>query len=165
MPAPAPAPAPDELAHWRQQLDCRFPTLQASLDARVAAALNALDAPGRQAWLDTARWLGRLGRGPEPQAAFLAWWPAFGASLGPQQGPAWLLDLRRAITTLQQSPNGVAIGALVASLPGVARHWPEAPALSRYLDIVLHYSQRSSVAIHAQHGGMRPSQTLPLLLA
>lgn len=162
--APA-APTLDDLDAWRAQLDCRFPALQASLPGWIGAALQALDGPGRQAWLETARWLGQIGRGPEPQAAFLAWWPDHARRLPPAQGPASLQALRRAVQALQKSPNGAAIGALLASLPGVARHWPEPQALSHYLDTVLHLAQASSVAIHAQHGGMRPSLALPLLLA
>lgn len=160
MTAPA-SPSPQQVADWCTQLDCRFPELQARLEDELRTALGPLDAPGRSAWLEMARWLGRLGRGSQPQAAFLAGWPAW----GPNFGTEGLTPLRRAVTALQKSPNGAAIGALVASLPGVARHWLQAPALTQYLDTVLHFTQRSSVAIHARHGGMRPSQTLPVLLA
>ncbi|MFM2057107.1 MAG: hypothetical protein RLY71_1492 [Pseudomonadota bacterium] len=160
--ATSPAPTAEAVALWCERLDCRFAELQGELDGLIGATLTALSGQdgALAVWLDTARWLGRLGRGAAPQQAFLQVWP----ELARRVGADWLVSLRDALAVLQKSPNGRALAPLLHSLPGVAAHWRSAAMLTRYLDIVLDLMRCSSVSIHGSHG-ILPSEALPVLLA
>jgi len=135
----------------------RFAEVDAIFDACVAQARERIDADTVDAWLDLAFWLGRLGRGAEPQRQ----WLLQGAELLERLGPALLAPLREALAALQKTPDGRAIGALLAALP--ALRLPTAADAAGWLAQVLALQRGSSVAIH--HRAIDPSAALPVFLA
>lgn len=157
--APAPPRKPTRHAAWRERLDCGFGAVDEVLDDCIDAALAALSPPGVQAYVDQARWFGRLGRGPEPVLAFLEAWP----TVARHAGEATLAPLAEAAAAFQKSPNGPALVPLLQSLPAVARrlHAPELIAV--YLQLTVELMRRSSISIHGRHA-TEPSPGLPTFL-
>lgn len=135
----------------------RFAEIDAIFDACVAQAGERLDAATVDAWLDLAFWLGRLGRGAEPQRQ----WLLHGAELLARLGPGLLAPLREALAALQKTPDGRAIGALLTVLP--ALRLATVADAAGWLAQLLALQRRSSVAIH--HRAIDPSAALPVFLA
>jgi len=135
----------------------RFVEIDAIFDACVAQAHERLDAATVDAWLDLAFWLGRLGRGAEPQRQ----WLLRGADLLERLGPGLLAPLCEALAALQKTPDGRAIGDLLTVLP--ALRLPTVADAAGWLAQVLELQRRSSVAIH--HRAIDPSAALPVFLA
>lgn len=135
----------------------RFPEVDAIFDTCVAQARERLDAGTVDAWLDLAFWLGRLGRGAEPQRQ----WLLHGAELLARLGPGLLAPLREVLAALQKTPDGRAIGALLAVLP--ALRLSTVADAAGWLAQGLALQRGSSVAIH--HRAIDPSAALPVFLA
>lgn len=141
------------------KLDCRFDAVDQVFDACADEALAQLSAAGVKAWLEHARWLGKLGRGVEPLLVFLEVWPSVAAAAG----EATLAPLVQATHAFQKSPNGRAISPLMQSLPGVARRLRSPELMARYLALAVELMQRTSLSIHGHHA-TEPSPCLPVFL-
>jgi hypothetical protein len=159
--AELPAPAGPALRHaaWRARLDCRFDAVDGVFDDCLDEALRVLSPAGAEAYITHARWLGKLGRGPEPLLAFLEAWPGV-ARLA---GEATLAALVQAMQALQKSPNGRAIAPLLHSLVAVARRLRAPESMAQYLDLVVALMRRTSISIHGHHA-TEPSPGLPTFL-
>ena len=99
---PPPAAAASRHAALRERLDCRFPAIDDVFDDCIDEALRTLTPAGMAAYLDQARWFGKLGRGAQPVLQFLAAWPAVARCCGESS----LAPLCAAAATFQKSPNG-----------------------------------------------------------
>jgi hypothetical protein len=157
--APLPAVAPSRHAALRKRLDCRFPAVDDVFDDCVDEALRTLTPAGVEAYIDQARWFGRLGRGAEPVLQFLAAWP----TVARLAGESSLAPLRDAAAAFQKSPNGPAIVALLQSLPAVARRLRAPESMAQYLALAVELMQRTSISIHGRHA-TEPSPGLPTFL-
>lgn len=151
-------------AAWRERLDCRFPAVDEVFDGCLDGALRVLDREADvAAYIDQARWLAGLGRGPEPVLAFLEAWPSVVEPLGAHAAEAALRSLAQAAAAFQKSPNGPALAPLLHSLPAVARRLRSADLLGQYLALTVELMQRSSVSIHGRQT-TGPSPSLPTFL-
>ena len=152
-------PTPEQLASWRARLACAFPAVQAVFAECMAEAARVLSPAGMDAYLDAARALGRMGRGPEPVLALLQEWPQTAQIVG--EGA---LD---AVTTvlyaMQKSPNSGAMAPLLQTLCAVARRLQGPDPLNHYLRIVRDVMHHTSVSIHGHHTTFA-SPGLPVLL-
>jgi hypothetical protein len=137
----------DPLQAWRAQLDTRFPQVDPVFEACMAEASRVLTPEGMDAYLQYARFLGKMGRGVEPLLIFLAEWPAVARILGEDALPA----LSATIHTLWKSPNGKAITPFLQSLPAVARRLPSREPFQRYLSLSLDFMERTTGSIHGHH--------------
>lgn len=137
----------DLLHVWRTQLDTRFPQVDAVFEPCMAEASRVLTPDGMEAYLQYARFLGKMGRGVEPLLMFLAEWPAVARTLGEDALPA----ISATIYTLWKSPNGKAINPFLQSLPAVARRLPAREPFQRYLSLSLHFMERTTGSIHGHH--------------
>lgn len=137
----------DLLHAWRTQLDTRFPQVDAVFEPCMAEASRVLTPDGMEAYLQYARFLGKMGRGVEPLLMFLAEWPAVARTLGEDALPA----ISATIHTLWKSPNGKAINPFLQSLPAVARRLPAREPFQRYLSLSLHFMERTTGSIHGHH--------------
>lgn len=137
----------DLLHAWRTQLDTRFPQVDAVFEPCMAEASRVLTPDGMEAYLQYARFLGKMGRGVEPLLMFLAEWPAVARTLGEDALPA----ISATIHTLWKSPNGKAINPFLQSLPAVARRLPAREPFQRYLSLGLDFMDRTTGSIHGHH--------------
>ena len=159
-------------AHW-ESVDCGFAPVAAVFAECHALARRQLTDPQFGAYLDTARWLGKLGRGAEPMLAFLEQWPEVAASLGAEGAngtngakdfDALLPELLDCLQAMQKSPNSGAIAPLLQTLAAVARRLQSVAQTVAYLGIVRDLMQRTTTAIHGRHA-THPSPGLPGFLA
>ena len=153
------APTPEQVASWRSRLACGFPAVQAVFADCVADAARVLSPAGMEAYLDAARALGRMGRGPEPVLALLQEWPQTAHIVGEDA-----LDAVTALLyTMQKSPNSGAMAPLLQTLCAVARRLQGPDPLRHYLRIMRDVMHRTSVSIHGHHTTFA-SPGLPILL-
>jgi nitric oxide reductase NorD protein len=132
---------------WREQLDCGFPQVAEVFEDCMADAQALLTPAGIQAYLEQARFLGKMGRGVEPVLIFLPEWPQVARILGESALPA-IMDAIRAIW---KSPNGKAITPLLQNLAAIARRLPSQEQIQHYLELTLDYMERTSASIHGIH--------------
>ncbi|HRD88242.1 MAG TPA: VWA domain-containing protein [Accumulibacter sp.] len=137
----------ERLAAGRARLDCRLPQVDGVFADCLRDALDALSPAGVDAYLDCARFLGRIGRGAEPVLAFLEEWPAVARSVGEQALPAVLATLQ----SFHKSPNGKAIAPFLQSLAAVSRRLAAGEPLQHYLDLTLRLLEQTSGSIHGIH--------------
>lgn len=147
MSAPDAASPADALPAWRAQLDCGFSQVDDVLPDCLAEAQTALSPAGLQAYLEQGRFLGKMGRGPEPLLIFLQEWPQIARLLG--EGA--LMPVMATVRALWKSPNGKAITPFLQSLAAVARRLPTQDQLQHYLDLSLDLMERTSGSIHGIH--------------
>lgn len=136
-----------ELEAYRHALDCRFPQVDDVFHDCMVEAKAILSPPGINAYLEAGRFLGKMGRGPEPLLIFLQEWPQVAALIGEQS----LSNLMASIHLIWKSPNSKAINDLLQSLAAIARRLPSNDQLKDYLDITVDQMNRTSTSIHGIH--------------
>ncbi|GAB4399293.1 MAG: hypothetical protein OHK0048_12430 [Rhodoferax sp.] len=146
---------PDLLPAW-QQLACGFAAVAEVFPDCMRAAQRTLTPAGLDAYLDYARSLGKLGRGPEPMLTFLEAWPEIASHVGEAALPA-VMDV---VQRMQKSPNGRAIAPFLQALPTAARRLQSLQALGQYLALVLDLMAHTTGSIHGKHDTF-PSPGLP----
>jgi len=172
MPSPEPSDpcdlsgAPSPLEAARARLDCPFAPVQAALAGCLREADCHLGRAAQAAWLDCARALGKMGRGPGPVLALLQAWPQVAHSLGPGDAPAQglLADVAALLQAMQASPNSGAMVPLLQSLPAVARRLRSVGPLRSYLQVVADTMAGTTLSLHGRHATLA-SPGLPVLLA
>ncbi|MGB7501656.1 MAG: hypothetical protein WBM25_04595, partial [Azonexus sp.] len=150
---------PQVQAYWHE-VDCGFPQVADVFEECLNEALSTFSKAQIEAYLEAARYLGKLGRGPEPMLAFLEEWPSVVSTLGSDVLPP-VIDLARA---LQKSPNGKAIAPFLQTLAAVARRLQSPEQLQFYLDLARDLMIRTSGSIHGHHTTF-PSPGLPEFFA
>ncbi|MDD5300692.1 MAG: VWA domain-containing protein [Gallionella sp.] len=141
------ATIPAELEAYWKQLDCGFPRVEPVFAECMRDALATLSKEGVAAYVEHARFLGKMGRGAEPILIFLEKWPAVAKALGEDALPAVMECIRR----MWKSPNGNSITPFLQSLPATARRLQSLQQLRSYLDIVLDFMERTTGSIHGIH--------------
>ena len=145
-----------QLPEYWKQLDNRFPQVMDVFDECMADAFKVLSGDGIQAYLESASFLGRMGRGAEPILIFLGEWPSVAKSLGESALPA-IMDC---IHKMFKSPNGKAILPFLQVLPAVARRLHSQEQMQDFLDLTLDFMNRTTGSIHGHHTTF-PSPGLP----
>lgn len=140
-------PSPEQLDAWRSQLDCSFPAVQAVFADCMLEAARVLSPTGLDAYLNCARSLGKMGRGPEPVLALLQEWPQVATTVGEDT----LADVDALLFAMQKSPNSAAMAPLLNTLAAVARRLQGPDPLRHYLRVVREVMTRTSVSIHGHH--------------
>ncbi len=141
--------------YWAQ-LDCRFEQVEEVFEDCMAGALAVLSRKGLGEYLDSARFLGKMGQGVEPILIFMEEWPAAAAALGEPALPAIMDAVRR----MWKSPNGKAIAPFLQSLGAVARRLHSREQMEDYLSLSLDLMARTTGSIHGFHQTI-PSPSLP----
>jgi hypothetical protein len=146
---------PQVQTYW-YEVDCGFQQVAEVFEECVYEALAIFSRPQMKAYLEAARVLGKLGRGPDPMLAFLEEWPSVvTATKGDPLGP--VMDFVRA---MQKSPNGQAIAPFLQTLAAVARRLSSVDQLRGYIDIARDLMARTTGSIHGHHTTF-PSPGLP----
>lgn len=141
--------------YWKQ-LDNRFPRVMEVFDECMSDAFKVLTNDGIKQYLESASFLGRIGRGEEPILIFLGEWPGVAKSLGESALP----PIMGCIHKLFKSPNGKAIVPFLQVLPAVARRLHSLEQMQDYLDLVVDFMNRTTGSIHGHHTTL-PSPGLP----
>jgi len=144
---------------WWQALDCGFAPVADVFEECIDAALSSFSKAQMEAYIEAARSIGKLGRGPEPLLAFLEEWPAVAAAASGDQEPL-LPHVMGAIRAMQKSPNSAAITPFLQTLAAVAKRLQSAEQIELYIDIALNLMARTSGSIHGHHDTF-PSPGLP----
>jgi hypothetical protein len=131
---------------WRDRLDCRFTEVDAIFEECMQEA-QQLSKAGLDAYLDSARALGKLGRGAEPVLTFLQIWPQTASTVGEDA----LEAVMASVLVINKSPNGRAIAPLLQSLHAVSRRLLSSASLQQYLHLGLHILEQTSGSIHGIH--------------
>ncbi len=147
---------PTELKSYWEQLDCGFPRVAEVFPDCMRNALVMLSVEGVEAYIEHARFLGKMGRGAEPILIFLEEWP----DVARQVGEDTLLDIMLFIRKMGKSPNGKAITPFLQSLPVTARRLHTRDQMSDYLSIALELMERTTGSVHGIHQTF-PSPGLP----
>jgi len=147
---------PAELQTYWALLDCRFPRVKPVFADCLSYALATLSKEGVAAYIESARFLGKMGRGAEPILIFLEEWPAVAKTLGESTLPA-VMDL---VHRMGKSPNGRAITLFLQWLPAISRKLTSSEQLSDFLAITLDLMERTTGSIHGIHQTF-PSPGLP----
>jgi nitric oxide reductase NorD protein len=137
----------ERLAAYRAQLDCRFPHIDEVFEACLRDALSALSPAGVSAYLESGRFLGRMGRGVEPVLVFLEEWPSIARLLGEDALP----PLNHTLEVMAKSPNAKAITPFLQTLAAIARRLPAREQMQCYFDLALDLMERTSSSIHGIH--------------
>jgi len=138
---------PEEFEIYWKQLDCGFPRVRPMFADCMREAMKMLSKEGLLAYLEYAKFLGKMGRGAEPVLIFLEIWPGVAKTIGEEALPAIVECVRR----LYKSPNGKAITPFLQSLPGVVRRLPTRQQLQEYLTLVLDFMESTTGSIHGIH--------------
>src|SRR3989338_8127703 len=146
----------DELEAYWKQLDCGFPRVEPVFAECMREALATLSKQGVDAYIENARFLGKMGRGAEPILFFLE----NGRAVARARGEAALPAVMECIRRMWKSPNGNSITPFLQSLPVTARRLQSPQQLRGYLDIVLDFMEHTTGSIHGIHQTF-PSPGLP----
>ncbi len=147
---------PEEFQAYWKQLACGFPRVELVFADCMREALATLSKEGVDAYIEQARYLGKMGRGAEPILIFMEAWPSVAKTLGEDALPAVMECIRR----MSKSPNSHAITPFLQSLPAAARRLQSMQLLRDYLDIALDFMERTTGSIHGIHQTF-PSPGLP----
>ena len=145
-----------EMQDWWRLLNSGFKAVQEVFEDCMTEALKTLTPAGATAYLESARFLGGMGRGVEPILIFLEAWPGVAKVLGESSLPA----IMGAIHTMWRSPNSKAIVPFLQSLPAVARRLRTQEQLQTYLDLVLDFMEKTTSSVHGTQATF-PSPGLP----
>lgn len=145
-----------EMQVWWSQLNSGFKQVQDVFEDCMTEALKTLTPGGAKAYLESARFLGSMGRGVEPILIFLETWPETARVLGESALPA----IMAAVHKMQRSPNSKAIVPFLQGLPAVARRLRSQEQMQGYLDLVLDFMERTTGSVHGIHTTF-PSPGLP----
>ncbi|MDP2144986.1 MAG: VWA domain-containing protein [Gallionella sp.] len=147
---------PEDLQPYWMQLNCGFARVGLVFPDCMREALATLSKDGVEAYIENARFLGKMGRGAEPILIFLEEWPAVAKVLGEEVLPA-VMDFVRKMT---RSPNSKAITPFLQSLPTAARRLQSPQQFNDYLSIVQDFMERTTGSVHGIHQTF-PSPGLP----
>ncbi|MFA7241056.1 MAG: VWA domain-containing protein [Sulfuricellaceae bacterium] len=141
---------------YRERMNCGFGQVPQVFDDCMAEALAILSDEGVNAYLDSAGFLCRMGRGVEPVLIFLEKWPSVAAVLGETALPSVMAFIR----ILGKSPNSAAIAPFLQSLAAVAKRLRSQEQMQGYLDLARDFMARTTGSIHGIHQTF-PSPGLP----
>ncbi|MEQ1588745.1 MAG: VWA domain-containing protein [Gallionella sp.] len=138
---------PPELENYWRDLSCGFKQVEPVFADCMREALATLTSEGVAAYIDYARFLGKMGRGVEPILIFLESWPGVAKTLGEGALP----DIIECVRRMYKSPNGNAIVPFLQSLPSVARRLPTQQQMREYITLLLDFMESTTGSIHGIH--------------
>jgi hypothetical protein len=147
---------PKEFEAYWQQLDCGFPRVEPVFAECMREAWTVLTNEGMNAYIENARFLGKMGRGAEPILIFLEEWPTVAKAWGEEALPEVMGTIQR----MSKTPNGKAIVPFLQSLPTAARRLHSQEQMRDYMNLVLDLMERTTGSIHGIHQTF-PSPGLP----
>jgi len=121
-----------DLEEYRAELLGVAPVLGDTLDASFAEAARSLSTAGLKDWLEGARGLARLGRGPDLLLSYIENMPAVARECGEDI----IRDCIAAVMKLASLTSGAVIALVFATLPTAARRMGDPELLRGYLHLL-----------------------------
>jgi nitric oxide reductase NorD protein len=150
--------SPELVTYW-EELDCKFPAVDHVFDACMVEAKTTLSEEGIATYIEIARTLGKMGRGPEPLLIFLEEAPTVASLAGEEILP----DIKDFVFHLSQNTNFKATVPFLQSLAAVSRKLHSSEQLHLYFDILKQMIKDTTASVHGHHTTF-PSPGLPFLL-
>jgi nitric oxide reductase NorD protein len=147
---------PEELQSCWTQLDCGFPRVAEVFPDCMREAQALLSDEGLTAYIEHARFLGKMGRGAEPILIFLEEWPEVAKVVGEEV----LSDIMGFVRKMWKSPNSKAIAPFLQSLPATARRLHTSEQLRDYIAIAQDLMESTTGSVHGIHQTF-PSPGMP----
>ncbi|MDD5612653.1 MAG: hypothetical protein PHF75_06405, partial [Gallionella sp.] len=132
--------------YW-QKLECKFALVDNVFDECLKEARALLSPVGLDSYLDNARFLGKMGRGPEPLLVYLEEAPGAASVLGEEV----LVELREFAHYMSTHTNFKSIVPFLQTSGAVARLLPSHELFKRYIEIVRDMMNRTSGSVHGHH--------------
>ncbi|ATX81784.1 von Willebrand factor type A domain-containing protein [Mariprofundus ferrinatatus] len=148
-----------EIEMYWQKLGCNFAQADRVFDDCMKEAKALLSKQGLMSYIENARFLGKMGRGPEPLLIYLEEAPGVAKLVGEEA----LLDLREFAHYMSTHTNFKAMVPFLQSSGAVARRLHSYDLFKQYIDVVRDMLDRTSVSVHGHHTTF-PSPGLPNLL-
>ncbi len=148
-----------ELEIYWQRLGCNFAQADRIFDDCMIEAKALLSEQGLVSYIESARFLGKMGRGPEPLLVYLEEAPVVASLVG----EAALDDLREFAHFMSTHTNFKAMVPFLQSIAAVTRRLHSYELFQQYIEIVRDMMLRTSGSVHGHHTTF-PSPGLPELL-
>ncbi|MDX8411800.1 MAG: VWA domain-containing protein [Mariprofundaceae bacterium] len=152
------AKSPELEAYW-QRLDCKFERVEAVFPDCMVEAQAALSKAGIDSYLECARFLGKMGRGPEPMLIYMEEAPGVAALVGEDILP----EIKDFSYFMSTNTNFKAIAPFLQSLGAVTRRLNSKKLVHHYLELIRDMMEKTSGSVHGHHTTF-PSPGLPDLL-
>ena len=149
----------DEYQAYWQMLGCNFSQVDAVFDECVKEASTLLSADGLIVYLENARLLGKMGRGPEPLLVYMEEAPGVAAVVGEEA----LVELREFANYMSTHTNFKAMVPFLQTSGAVARRLLSQDSFRHYIEVIRDMMDRTTGSIHGHHTTF-PSPGLPDLL-
>ncbi|MDX8406422.1 MAG: hypothetical protein R8K50_09785, partial [Mariprofundus sp.] len=144
--------------YW-QKLGCNFAQADRVFDECMQEAKALLSKDGINAYIENARFLGKMGRGPEPLLVYLEEAPGVAAEVGEEA----LVDLREFAHYMSTHTNFKAIVPFLQTSGAIARRLHSYEVFKLYIEVIRNMLERTSGSVHGHHTTF-PSPGLPELL-
>ena len=148
-----------EAQHYWEQLNCRFPAANKVFDDCFEAAQSLLSDEALDAYIEHARFIGKMGRGVEPLLLYLEEAPVVASIVGEEA----LEAIKDFVYFLSTNTNFKAIEPFLQSLAAVTRRLHSMEQWQAYIALLKHMIAETSGSVHGHHTTF-PSPGLPLLL-
>jgi len=136
-----------EMEVYWQTLGCRFAQVDSVFDECMKEAKVLLSAKGVDAYLENARFIGKMGRGAEPLLVYLEEAPIVASLVGEKV----LLDLREFSHYMSTHTNFKAMVPFLQTSAAVARCLHSYDVFKRYLELIRDMMDRTSTSVHGHH--------------
>ena len=144
--------------YWLK-LGCNFAQADAVFDDCMKEAQALLSKQGVMSYIDNARFLGKMGRGPEPLLVYLEEAPTVASLVG----EAALDDLREFAHCMSTHTNAKAIVPFLQSISAVTRRLNSYELFKQYIEMIRDMMGQTTGSVHGHHTTF-PSPGLPDLL-
>ncbi len=149
---------PEVEAYW-QQLGCKFEQVEVVFPDCILEAGSVLSKEGMDSYLECGRFLGKMGRGPEPLLIYLEEAPGIADIVGEEILP----EIKDFAYHMSTNTNFKAIPPFLQSLGAVTRRLNSKEQLHHYIELIRDMMERTSGSVHGHHTTF-PSPGLPDLL-
>ena len=150
--------AMDVKVYW-QRLNCNFAQADKIFDDCMVEAKALLSKQGLVSYIENARFLGKMGRGPEPLLVYLEEAPLVAGQVGEEA----LEDLREFAHYMSTHTNFKAMVPFLQTSGAVAKRLKNYTSFKRYIEILRDMMDQTSVSVQGHHTTF-PSPGLPDML-
>jgi len=149
---------PEIAAYW-ETLGCRFADVDRVFDECMTEAIALLSKEGIEAYIENARFIGKMGRGSEPLLVYLEEAPTVASIVGEEI----LVEIKDFVYYLSTNTNFKAIIPFLQTISAVTRRLHSIEQLHYYFELIKDMVERTSLSVHGHHTTF-PSPGLPDLL-